>query len=70
MKKYTVGLYDGAYKDKANIDKLVKSVCRNADTTIEGFNYINENVVENIVTEAIERTIIRAKELGKANEEC
>lgn len=61
---------DGEYsKDKANIDELVKSVCSKGGTTIEGVNYLNENGFENIVVEAIERAIVRAEEMGKANEE-
>ena len=63
-------LKDGEYsKDRADIDELVKSVCSKGGTTIEGVNYLNENGFENIVTEAIERAIIRAEEMGKANEE-
>lgn len=52
-----------------DFDGLVKSVCSKGGTTIEGVNYLNEHNFEAVVTEAIDRAVARAEEMGKANEE-
>lgn len=35
----------------------------------QGVKYLNENKFEDITIEAIKRTIVRAEEMGKTNEE-
>lgn len=63
---YTVG---ESLNDGISIDELVQSVCSKGGTTIEGVNYLNEKQFESVVSGAIDKAILRAEEMSKANEE-
>lgn len=59
MKKYTVGFI--GYGNMTQSDRC--GACG------QGVKYLNENRFEDITIEAIKRTIARAEEMGKTNEE-
>ena len=60
---------DESIREGADLSKLVEAVCSKGGTTIEGVKYLNENRFEDITIEAIKRTIARAEEMSKTNEE-
>lgn len=60
---------DESIREGADLSKLLEAVCSKGGTTIEGVKYLNENRFEDITIEAIKRTIARAEEMGKTNEE-
>lgn len=51
------------------VGKMVDAVCSKGGTTIEGVNYLNENDFESIVKCAIDKAVVRAKEMSNKNEE-
>lgn len=52
-------------EQETEIENLINSVCSKGGTTIEGVNHLKESNFEKIVSEAIEKAIIRAGELEK-----
>ena len=51
------------------VQEMVDAVCSKGGTTIEGVNYLNDNNFEEIVKGAIRKSVLRAEEMSKQNEE-
>jgi pyrroline-5-carboxylate reductase len=56
--------------DEIDVNKMVDAVCSKGGTTIEGVNFLNEKDFESIVIDAIDKSVFRAKEMSRQNEEC
>ncbi len=57
-----------SFGDSVDIQSLISSVCSKGGTTIEGVKHLDFANFENIVSDSIDCSIVRAEELSKENE--